>query len=284
MMWSAVRVFVWSGSAAVLLMLAWAGQAVHSARGYTRATLETSAEQLEQRLPEGLRDRKLANDLEEFRGEIVQRRAQLNLAAVERTRLQSLVVELESGVERRSVLLRDAAAAVAEPVGESKATVLFAGREWSESQFADELERLTSEQEREQRRLEEQRQALVQLEEVLAAGRGLVGEMEDLLRQSEAEWQSLNLRREQANGRRQLLDLVESAGRTGGSAAAEIGRLLEGLRSEVAEAEATNVARGELRTDGESELSRAARRQDLLERLRRVGGETAGSIAPLAGM
>jgi hypothetical protein len=233
---------------------------------------------VEQQLPTGVRDRKLANDLEEFREEIVQRRAKLNLAAAEQTRLQQLTVELESAIERRSVLLRDAAVA-AEPVPEGKGTVLFAGREWSGTQFADELERLTGEQEREQRRLEEQRDALVELEGVLAEGRAVVGEMEDLLRRSESEWQSLQLRREQAGSRRQLLDLVESAGRTGGSAAAEIGRHLEGLRSEVAEAEATNAARGNLRDGQESELSRAARHQDLLERLRRNSAD-----APVAGL
>ena len=282
MMWAAVRVIGWSGSALVLLILMSAGRGFSAAQGYARATLEHSARQVEQQLPGEVRDRKLANDLAAFREEIVQRRAKLNLAVLERTRLQQLVSDLELGIERRSVLLRDAAAAAAEPLAEGQGTVLFAGREWSETQFADELERLTGEQEREQRRLEEQREALVQLEEVLAAGRGLVGEMEDLLRRSEAEWQSLQLRREQAGSRRQLLDLVESTGRTGGSAAAEIGRHLEGLRSEVAEAEATNVARGNLHDGQESELSRVAKRQELLERLRRVGG--AAAVAPVAGL
>jgi DNA repair exonuclease SbcCD ATPase subunit len=277
-MLGAVRVVGWSGGALVLLILLSAGRGFSGAHGYARATIEHSARQVEQQLPTGVRDRKLANDLEEFREEIVQRRAKLNLAAAEQTRLQQLTVELESAIERRSVLLRDAAVA-AEPVPEGKGTVLFAGREWSGTQFADELERLTGEQEREQRRLEEQRDALVELEGVLAEGRAVVGEMEDLLRQSESEWQSLQLRREQAGSRRQLLDLVESAGRTGGSAAAEIGRHLEGLRSEVAEAEATNAARGNLRDGQESELSRVARHQDLLERLRRDSAD-----APVAGL
>ena len=281
-MWSAVRVIGWSGSALVLLILISAGRGFSAAQGYARATIEHSARQVEQQLPGEVRDRKLANDLADFRDEIVQQRARLNLAVVERTRLQRLVGELESATERRSVLLRDAAAVVAKPLAAGQGTVFFAGREWSEAQFGDELERLTEEQEREQRRLGEQREAIVQLEEVLAAGRGLVGEMEDLLRRSEAEWQSLQLRREQAGSRRQLLDLVESAGRTGNSAAAEIGRLLEGLRSEVAEAEATNVARRNLHDDQESELSRAVKRQDLLERLRRLSGDTAGRIAPVA--
>ena len=281
-MWSAVRVIGWSGSALVLLSLISAGRGFSAAQGYARATIEHSARQVEQQLPGEVRDRKLANDLADFRDEIVQQRARLNLADVERTRLQRLVGELESATERRSVLLRDAAAVVAKPLAAGQGTVFFAGREWSEAQFGDELERLTEEQEREQRRLGEQREAIVQLEEVLAAGRGLVGEMEDLLRRSEAEWQSLQLRREQAGSRRQLLDLVESAGRTGNSAAAEIGRLLEGLRSEVAEAEATNVARRNLHDDQESELSRAVKRQDLLERLRRLSGDTAGRIAPVA--
>ena len=281
-MWSAVRVIGWSGSALVLLSLISAGRGFIAAQGYARATIEHSARQVEQQLPGEVRDRKLANDLADFRDEIVQQRARLNLADVERTRLQRLVGELESATERRSVLLRDAAAVVAKPLAAGQGTVFFAGREWSEAQFGDELERLTEEQEREQRRLGEQREAIVQLEEVLAAGRGLVGEMEDLLRRSEAEWQSLQLRREQAGSRRQLLDLVESAGRTGNSAAAEIGRLLEGLRSEVAEAEATNVARRNLHDDQESELSRAVKRQDLLERLRRLSGDTAGRIAPVA--
>ena len=281
-MWSAVRVIGWSGSALVLLSLISAGRGFSAAQGYARATIEHSARQVEQQLPGEVRDRKLANDLADFRDEIVQQRARLNLAVVERTRLQRLVGELESATERRSVLLRDAAAVVAKPLAAGQGTVFFAGREWSEAQFGDELERLTEEQEREQRRLGEQREAIVQLEEVLAAGRGLVGEMEDLLRRSEAEWQSLQLRREQAGSRRQLLDLVESAGRTGNSAAAEIGRLLEGLRSEVAEAEATNVARRNLHDDQESELSRAVKRQDLLERLRRLSGDTAGRIAPVA--
>ncbi len=281
-MWSAVRVIGWSGSALVLLSLISAGRGFSAAQGYARATIEHSARQVEQQLPGEVRDRKLANDLADFRDEIVQQRARLNLADVERTRLQRLVGELESATERRSVLLRDAAAVVAKPLAAGQGTVFFAGREWSEAQFGDELERLTEEQEREQRRLGEQREAIVQLEEVLAAGRGLVGEMEDLLRRSEAEWQSLQLRREQAGSRRQLLDLVESAGRTGNSAAAEIGRLLEGLRSEVAEAEATNVARRNLHDGQESELSRAVKRQDLLERLRRLSGDTAGRIAPVA--
>lgn len=281
-MWSAVRVIGWSGSALVLLSLISAGRGFIAAQGYARATIEHSARQVEQQLPGEVRDRKLANDLADFRDEIVQQRARLNLADVERTRLQRLVGELESATERRSVLLRDAAAVVAKPLAAGQGTVFFAGREWSEAQFGDELERLTEEQEREQRRLGEQREAIVQLEEVLAAGRGLVGEMEDLLRRSEAEWQSLQLRREQAGSRRQLLDLVESAGRTGNSAAAEIGRLLEGLRSEVAEAEATNVARRNLHDGQESELSRAVKRQDLLERLRRLSGDTAGRIAPVA--
>lgn len=281
-MWSAVRVIGWSGSALVLLSLISAGRGFSAAQGYARATIEHSARQVEQQLPGEVRDRKLANDLADFRDEIVQQRARLNLADVERTRLQRLVGELESATERRSVLLRDAAAVVAKPLAAGQGTVFFAGREWSEAQFGDELERLTEEQEREQRRLGEQREAIVQLEEVLAAGRGLVGEMEDLLRRSEAEWQSLQLRREQAGSRRQLLDLVESAGRTGNSAAAEIGRLLEGLRSEVAEAEATNVARRNLHDGQESELSRAVKRQDLLERLRRLSGDTAGGVAPVA--
>ncbi|MFN5899106.1 MAG: hypothetical protein ACK48Y_16390, partial [Planctomyces sp.] len=154
MMWAAVRVIGWSGSALVLLILMSAGRGFSAAQGYARATLEHSARQVEQQLPGEVRDRKLANDLAAFREEIVQRRAKLNLAVLERTRLQQLVGDLELGIERRSVLLRDAAAAAAEPLAEGQGTVLFAGREWSETQFADELERLTGEQEREQRRLE----------------------------------------------------------------------------------------------------------------------------------
>ena len=271
-MWFTGRM-IWAGSVLAVLLVS-AGRGLNGAAGYARATIEHSAKQVEQQLPHGVRDHKLANDLAAFKDEIVQRRARLNLASAEESRLQNLKAELESAIERRAVLLRDAAGA-AELVADGTGVVVFAGREWSGQQFADELERLASEQELSQRQLDEQGQALVQLVAVLAEGRTVVGEMEELLRQSESEWQSLQLRREQADSRRQLLDLVDSAGRKGDSAAAEIGRHLASLRSEVAEAEATNLARGNLRGGQESELSRAARRQDLLQRARAVDAPVA---------
>ncbi|MGV2341292.1 MAG UNVERIFIED_CONTAM: hypothetical protein LVR18_47360 [Planctomycetaceae bacterium] len=86
-----------------------AGRGLNGAAGYARATIEHSAKQVEQQLPHGVRDHKLANDLAAFKDEIVQRRARLNLASAEESRLQNLKAELESAIERRAVLLRDAA-------------------------------------------------------------------------------------------------------------------------------------------------------------------------------
>ena len=266
-MWTAGRYALGLLGVLLLLGLGTAGRMWRNISCYTRAAIQHSAMQIEQELPTGVHEQKLENDLATLRNELTQRQAKLNLAASEEARLQRSVTEMRSAIARRTLLLQDAAAA-SKKVGAAVATVSFAGREWQQEQFDLELDRLMSEQEREQGQINVLLESLKQLQESVTEGRVLAAELEKLLQGAESEWKSLQMRRDQAVSRRQLLDLVEAAGRSNSSVAAEIGRNLDRLRTEVAEVEAANTARDRLTLAKENELERADRRQALLNRLR----------------
>lgn len=265
-MWTAGRCVMGFLGVLVLLGLGTAGQMWRNVSGYTRAAVQHSAMQIEQELPTGVHEQKLENDLATLRNALIQRQAKLNLAATEETRLQQSITELQSAIARRTLLLQDAAAA-SQKAGATAVTVSFAGRDWEQDQFDLELDRLMSEQEHEQGQMTVLLESLNQLHGSLAEGRLLAGELEKLLWAAESEWKSLQMRRERAESRRHLLDLVETTGRSSSSVAAEIGRSLDRLRTEVAEAEAANTALGSIGAGVENGLARAGRRQDVLSRL-----------------
>ena len=127
------------------------GRRISELMGYARATADKTVEQLEDSVPAAVRDQKLQNDIETARGEIIDRRVKLNLAASEVRRLQDEVGQLTAAVERRELILAEAYPALETASADRLTEVSFAGTKWQPVELGGEVDRLLMEQDRDER-------------------------------------------------------------------------------------------------------------------------------------
>ena len=118
------------------------GRRISELMGYAGATADKVVEQLEDSVPAVVRDQKLQNDIETARGEIIDRRVKLNLAASEVRRLQDEVGQLAAAVERRELILAEAYPALETASADRLTEVSFAGTKWQPLELGGEVHRL----------------------------------------------------------------------------------------------------------------------------------------------
>ncbi|MCA8995035.1 MAG: hypothetical protein KDA88_23865 [Planctomycetaceae bacterium] len=241
--------------------------------GYAKATADTTVRQIEDNVPTVIQDQKLKNDIDEARGEIIDRRVKLNLAASEIRRMEDENQQLELAIKRRETILADAYPALKAAAKDRINEVVFAGTKWLPSELGAEIDKLLMEQDRDERQLTIRRDALQRLIQSVEQGSAAIAQMESKLLEAENEFQALVLRRGQAENENELLDLVAAAGIRGNSAAAQLGRNLEGLRGDVESLEARNEARREAVPVGDRVESRLPQAYNRLERLKALHEE-----------
>lgn len=275
----------WVGMAFLgLTILVWiSGRRISELMGYARATADKTVEQLEDSVPAAVRDQKLQNDIETARGEIIDRRVKLNLAASEVRRLQDEVGQLSAAVERRELILAEAYPALETASADRLTEVSFAGTKWQPVELGGEVDRLLMEQDRDERQLTIRREALDRVVKSIDEGTAAITEMESRLLEAENEFQTLVVRREQAQNENELLDLVASAGRSGKTVAANIGSTLEGLRGDVETLEARNDARRDVAPLQDREPSRLSQAWGRLERLKALHDKRSPQQAATSG-
>lgn len=253
---------------AMVLLVAASSRRIGELFGYVKATADHTVEGIEDNVPNAIRDQKLKNDIEQARGDIIDRRVKLNLAASEIRRMQEEIDQLSEAAKRRETILAEAYPALEAAAADRLHQVAFAGTNWIPTELGAEIDRLLMEQDRDERQLSIRREAMDRLLKSVEEGSAAISQMQSKLAEAESEFQVLVVRREQAANENELLDLVASAGRSGKTAAAQIGANLEDLRGDVEKLEARNEARRESAPLGERESGRLTQAWDRLARLK----------------
>ncbi len=268
----------------LILLVAMSSRRVGEFFGYVKATADHTVQGLEENVPNAIRDQKLQNDIEQARGEIIDRRVKLNLASSEIRRMQDEIDQLTAAANRRETILAEAYPALEAAAADRLTQVSFAGTKWIPTELGAEIDRLLMEQDRDERQLTIRREAMVRLVKSVEDGSAAITQMQAKLVEAENEFQVLVVRREQAANENDLLDLVASAGRTGKTAAAEIGTNLDGLRTDVEKLEARNEARRDAAPPGDRDSGRLTQAWDRLARLKALNEKlSAGKNQHLAG-
>ena len=252
----------------LILLVALSSRQVGELFGYVKATADQTVQGIEDNVPNPIRDQKLQNDIEQARGEIIDRRVKLNLASSEIRRMQNEIDQLTAATNRRETILAEAYPALEAAAADRLAQVTFAGAKWIPTELGVEIDRLLMEQDRDERQLIIRREALERLVKSVEDGASAITQMQSKLAEAQNEFQVLVVRREQAANENELLDLVASAGRSGKTAAAEIGANLEDLRSDVEKLEARNEARRDAAPLGDRDSGRLTQAWDRLARLK----------------
>ncbi|HQX50846.1 MAG TPA: hypothetical protein PLY87_26350 [Planctomycetaceae bacterium] len=252
----------------LVLLVSFSSRSLKELFGYAKATADTTVNQLEEKVPNAIRDQKLQNDIDQARGDIIDRRVKLNLAATEIRKMQDEIEQLSGAVSRRETILAEAYPALETAAKDRLTEVTFAGTKWLPTELGSEIDRLLMQQDRDERQLSIRREALVRLEKSVEDGSSAITQMESKLVEAENEFQVLVVRRDQAENENELLDLVAAAGRKGNTATAQIGTNLSGIRTNVEELEARNEARRDTVPAGNGEKSRLTQAYDRLERLK----------------
>lgn len=261
----------------MILLVALSSRRVGELFGYVQATADHTVQGIEDNVPDAIRDQKLQNDIEQARGDIIDRRVKLNLASSEIRRMQEEIEQLTAATSRRETILAEAYPALEAAAADRLTQVSFAGTKWIPTELGAEIDRLLMEQDRDERQLTIRREALERLVKSVEDGSTAITQMQAKLVEAENEFQVLVVRREQAANENELLDLVASAGRTGTTAAAEIGSNLEGLRSDVEKLEARNEARRDAAPPGDQDSGRLTQAWDRLAKLKALNERLASA-------
>lgn len=251
-----------------------AGRRLGELGGYVRATAATGVEELEDNLPQEIHDRKLANDLDAARQDLIDRQVQLNLSRRQLTDLQSDVERLAASVARRKRLLAEAYPVLRQATDENLPTVIFASHEQPLAAFQADVDELMAQQERESRQLEIKRDGLTRLETSVREGETALAEMRRALESTEQEVAVLKSRRGQAEIEANTLDMIASVTEGADAKASSINQSLTRLRTDVDELEAQNEARRDLAPVGDRPMdNQVARNWSRLETLKAIADE-----------
>jgi len=108
--------------------------------GYFRATADTTVENLTGQIPEAIHDRKMEQELQAARQQLIDRQVELNLSRSQVEQLQKDVQKLEGSLARRQRLLAEAYPVMKEAVDQDRPKLRFASTEFSMADFQKELD------------------------------------------------------------------------------------------------------------------------------------------------
>jgi peptidoglycan hydrolase CwlO-like protein len=211
--------------------------------GYFRATADTTVDNLSQQIPDAIHDRKLQNELQAARQQLIDRQVELSLSRSQVEQLRKDLSDLDASVARRRRLLAEAYPVMQAAVARDLAAVRFASTDFSLPQFQQEVDGLMALQERETRQGEIKREGLARLENSLTAGERALNEMRTALEELDQEVALLRGRREQAQVESATLDLISSATAGRQTVAADVSHTVDRLKQDVQKMEARNEAR-----------------------------------------
>jgi len=259
-------------SLAALFLIA--GRRLSDLSGYVRATAATGIDEVEDNLPKEIHDRKLANEIEAARQDLIDRQVQLNLSRRQLDQLQSDVERLTGSVARRKRLLAEAYPVLQQAIDQEQHLVVFASQQQSLDAFQADLDELMAQQERESRQLEIKQEGLQRLQTSVREGETALAEMRRALETAEQEVAVLKSRRGQAEMESATLDMIASVTSEGDAAATTINGSLTRLRTEVDQMEARNEARRDLAPVADRPMdNQVARSWSRLETLRAIHDE-----------
>ncbi|MGV2333561.1 MAG UNVERIFIED_CONTAM: hypothetical protein LVR18_05340 [Planctomycetaceae bacterium] len=159
--------------------------------GYARATADTTVAELETSLPDAVRDQKVRNQLEDARGELIDRRVSLSLATGQIQDLTDEIARLKSAIARRETILADAWPAMESAAADRAQPVVFAGTSWQPADLSAEVDRLLSEQDRDEVQLQVRSEALERLQASVSESQAAVSEMESRLQKAGSDFDLL---------------------------------------------------------------------------------------------
>lgn len=257
-----------AGVCSLVVLVAVSSRSAQELFAYVKATADTTVNEMESSVPASVRDQKVRNDIEQARGDVIDRRVKLSLVESEIQGLNAEVRSLSAAVDRRKTILAEAYPTLEQITSGSLIQVRFAGEDWSAYEFSGEIDRQLFQQDRDEKQLSIRREALDRLTASVEEGRKALSEMQTALTTAEDEFNTLVTRREQALNESETLDLITAVGRNNDTATAAIGSGLEDLRSNVEKAEATNIARREMTPANQQPSSKLSVAWARLERLK----------------
>ena len=159
------------GSAVVLAgLVIVAGRSLRDLGGYFRASAQTTVDGMADSLPREVRDKKLDNDLDQIRAELIERRVKLTQSG---RQIEQLRNELNAQVERAERdrrLLAEACPVLETATRRKQATVRFATAEIPLADFQREIDDLLARRSRDTEELSIKRDALNRLESQCVQG------------------------------------------------------------------------------------------------------------------
>ena len=249
------KLAILSGSLILVMagLFAASSRSLSELTGYFRATADNTVDNLTDKVPDPIRDRKMENELHVARQQLIDRQVELNLSQTQVEQLNKEVRDLAASVERRKRLLAEAYPVLKRAIDQQESAIRFASTDFSLPAFQQEVDSLLDQQRRETRQLEIKREGLQRLEQSLADGKRALTDMRSALENTDQELAVLKSRREQAQIEASTLDLISSATSNQKNVATNVAQGVDHLKQEVRELEARNNARRTL-TPGEAGL------------------------------
>lgn len=236
--------------------------------GYFRATADTTVDNLTQQIPDAIHDRRLENEVQVARQQLIDRQVELNLSRSQVEQLRKDLTDLDASLARRQRLLAEAYPVLKTAVARQQATVRFASTDFSMPDFQKEVDDLMTLQERELRQRKIKGDGLARLEKSLTAGERALTEMRSALEGLNQEVAVLRSRRDQAQVESATLDLISSATAGRQTVAANVSQTVDRLKQDVQKMEARNEARRNLAPIDARADSRVGRAWSRLEALK----------------
>lgn len=249
-------------------LFAASSRSVWDLTGYFRAGADQTVDNLTQQVPTEVRDRKMQNELQVARQELIDRQVALNLSRSQVEQLQQEIAKLQTSVAGREQLLGQAYPVLKRAIDRQEENIRFASTDFSLEDFQREIDDLITQQDRETRQLEIKHEGLARIETSMAEGEKAVAEMRQALEGVEQEVAVLKTRREQAEVESSTLDLISSVTATQNGTTASIGSEVDRMQQEVQTLEARNEARRSMTPAADApdgRLTRAWNRLDTLK-------------------
>ena len=262
-----IGMFVGATVLAMAALFVVAGRSIGEFGGYVRATADTTVEDLAEKLPDEVQDRKVELDLQSARQDLIDHQVNVSLSQSQIDQLHEDIEGLRTSVERRKRLLAEAYPVLNDAVKSQKTKVSFASTEFSLADFQREIDKLLARQEREGRQLQIKQEGLGRLEKSADEGERVIQEMREALEGTYQEFEVLKSRRELAQVEAETLDMIAavSGKQINGT---EIANGVNKLRNQVEELEARNDAQRTLAPAIQDEPGELNRNWSRLERLR----------------
>ncbi len=264
-----------AGSVVGLGLLFWiAGRSLGDLSGYFRASAGETISQLEDKIPDEVHDRKLANELSSVRKEVIERQVQLSQSKTQIAQLREEVSKLEKTLAARKRLLTEAFPILKAAEKKQLQQVRFANADYKLVDFQREIDDLMASQDSESKQLSIKQSGLSRLEKSEKEAESALVDMRHALDGAEHEVAVLKSRREQADVESKTLDMVTAVSDGVHTTTEGVGRSLERLRDNVNRKEAVNEAkRGLAPVSSRASTNQLARQWNRLEALQKYQEE-----------